>query len=291
MISGHLRKELHEKNRLSWNAVTPAHNSHKDDQAGFLRGGGTTLDAIDVELLGDVRGRSLVHLQCNCGQDTLSIASRGAIVTGVDISDEAIQFARQLSHDSGIPATFERSDIFDWFEQSAAARRTFDIVYTSYGVIGWLSDMRGWASGIASLLKPGGRLVFIEYHSFLWMFDRTWRMTQPYFGTGEPIVEAEGVHDYVGAADDALTPSGRIDGVRDFQNPHATYEFQWTVSDVLNALIGAGLRIDRFEEYPFTNGFKFAPDMQPLPGNRFTFPAHVPAFPLMYAVAATKAAQ
>ncbi|MBL8880781.1 MAG: class I SAM-dependent methyltransferase [Phycisphaerales bacterium] len=288
-MSEFLRKELHEKNRISWNAVTPVHNSHKRDQAGFLRAGGSTLDDIDLGLLGDVRGQRLVHLQCNCGQDSLSIAARGAIVTGVDISDEAIAFAVQLSKDSGIPAAFERSDIFDWFERTAASAQRFDIAYTSYGTIGWLSDIGGWARGIASILRPGGRLVFIEYHPFWWMFDTQWRMTQPYFGSGRPIIEAQGVHDYVGASGDALTPSGRVEGVAEFTNPHATYEFQWTISDVLSALLAAGMRLTHFGEYPFSNGFKFAPDMRPLPGGRFAHPANVPAFPLMYSVCAERA--
>ena len=91
-----IRRPLHEQNRLAWNEATRAHNSHKGDQAAFLRGGGSTLFPEEIELLGDLRDRPLVHLQCNAGQDTLSIASRlGARVTGVDISDEAIDFARQ----------------------------------------------------------------------------------------------------------------------------------------------------------------------------------------------------
>src|SRR4051812_10965825 len=104
-----LRKQMHEENRVAWNAATEAHNSHKVDQAGFFREGGSTLFPEEVELLGDIAGLSLVHLQCNAGQDTLSLARLGATVTGVDISDTAIDFARQLSADSGVPATFVRS--------------------------------------------------------------------------------------------------------------------------------------------------------------------------------------
>src|SRR5581483_7586423 len=103
-----MRKELHEENRLSWNAATVAHNSHKGDQAAFFRKGGSTLRPEELELLGDVRGQAIVHLQCNSGQDTLSMARLGAVMTGVDISDTAIDFARQLSQDSGIPAQWQR---------------------------------------------------------------------------------------------------------------------------------------------------------------------------------------
>ena len=94
-----MRKDLHEANRLSWNAATQAHNSHKIDQAGFLRRGGSTLFAEELALLGDVRGLRIAHLQCNAGQDSLSLAALGALVTGVDISDEAIAF---------VPPPFDR---------------------------------------------------------------------------------------------------------------------------------------------------------------------------------------
>src|SRR5216683_5023081 len=93
------RSVLHEENRLSWNEATIAHNSHKGDQAKFFREGGNKLFAEEKALLGDIKGLRLVHLQCNAGQDTLSLAQMGALVTGVDISDIAIDFARQLAQD------------------------------------------------------------------------------------------------------------------------------------------------------------------------------------------------
>src|SRR6185436_20831619 len=105
-----LRKHLHEENRQSWNAATDAHNSHKADQAAFFRGGGSTLYPDELELLGDLHGKSLVHLQCNAGQDTLSLARLGATVTGVDISDTAIAFAQQLSADNSITAKYISRD-------------------------------------------------------------------------------------------------------------------------------------------------------------------------------------
>ena len=101
-----LRKELHNENRLAWNEATKAHNSHKKDQTAFFKEGGQTLFPEEKQLLGDIAGLSVVHLQCNAGQDTLSLAQMGAIVTGIDISDTAIEFARNLAADSGIPATF-----------------------------------------------------------------------------------------------------------------------------------------------------------------------------------------
>src|SRR5258705_13338436 len=95
--------ELHQQNRRSWNHATRAHNAHKGDQAAFLRGGGSTLFPEELELLGDLHGKRLVHLQCNAGQDTLSLAARGAQGTRVDISVEASAFARKLPTDTGSP--------------------------------------------------------------------------------------------------------------------------------------------------------------------------------------------
>ena len=100
------RRKMHEQNRRSWNAITPVHNAHKRDQSAFFRDGGSTLFPDELELLGDLSGQQLVHLQCNCGQDTLSLAHHAASVTGVDISDAAIAFARELSTQTEIPATF-----------------------------------------------------------------------------------------------------------------------------------------------------------------------------------------
>ena len=154
--------EAHEQNRLSWNAATARHNLHKGDQAKFFRDGGNTLRSEETQLFGDITGKSLVHLQCNSGQDTLSIARHlGAEVTGVDISDEAIDFAQKLSAESGIPARFERADVFDWCERPDAPQ--FDLAFVSYGTVTWLNDLGRWGRGIANILKPGGRLVFIDY--------------------------------------------------------------------------------------------------------------------------------
>jgi SAM-dependent methyltransferase len=155
-------RELHEQNRRSWNAVIAAHNSHKRDQAAFLRGGGTTLFYEERELLGELSGRTLLHLCCNAGQDTLSLARLGAAVTGVDISDEAIAFAQKLSEESAISAQFERADVYDWLSRATRWRHGFDRVFMSYGVLGWLSDLRELFAGIAGVLAPGGRLVLVE---------------------------------------------------------------------------------------------------------------------------------
>jgi SAM-dependent methyltransferase len=284
-----LRKDLHEENRLSWNEATKAHNSHKRDQAQFFREGGSTLFPEEIELLGDIHGLSLVHLQCNAGQDTLSLAQRGAVVSGVDISDEAIAFARQLAEDSGIPATFVRMDVYDWLEEAARGGKRFHIAFCSYGALCWLSDLRLWAKGISSVLLPGGRLVCVDFHPFWMVFDwRDWTLKYPYFGEGRVFTSEGGVGDYVADSGDALTPSGYIEGVGDFKNSCRCHEFQWTLGEIVTALLDAGMTISALREYPYSNAAKLCQGMRETPGRRMIPPEGIPSLPLMFGIVAQK---
>lgn len=269
----------HEQNRKSWNAITPVHNSHKRDQAGFLRAGGSTLFPDELELLGDISGNQLVHLQCNCGQDSLSLAGLGAQVTGVDISDAAIEFARTLSEDSGIPATFVRDDLFSWFDDTDADR--FDVAYSTYGTVGWLTDLSRWARGVAKVLRPGGRLVLLEFHPLIWSLGPN---PDSYFAAGR-LDEPGGVNDYV---DEALAPSGYLSGEEGFSNPEPAHGYQWTVASMVQAVVDAGLHIRTMREYPYTNGCKVFEGMQRIDGNRYTVPEGDPAMPLMLGLVAQR---
>ncbi len=282
------RKELHEENRIAWNAATVAHNSHKADQAGFFRAGGTTLFPEEVALLGDITGHSLAHLQCNAGQDSFCLARLGATVTGVDISDEAIAFARELSIESGIPATFIRSDVYDWLAEAARRSERYDTVFSSYGVLPWLSDLRVWAQGITAILKPGGRFVLVEFHPFAMTFEWDWLHTFSYFTGGAPLTLESGIGDYVALAGAALAPSGYRQGIQDFVNPHRGHEFLWGLGEVTTALLDAGLVITTLREYPYMNGAKLFDRMREMPGKRMVPPEDVPSLPLMVGLTATK---
>jgi SAM-dependent methyltransferase len=280
-----LRKHLHEDNRLAWNAATDVHNSHKADQAKFLREGGSTLFPEEIELLGDITGKSLVHLQCNAGQDSLSLAKLGATVTGVDISDTAIEFAEELSAESGIPATFFRSDVYDWLETTP---ERFDIVFSSYGALVWLSDIQTWAKGVASILKPGGKLALMEFHPLLNMLDDDWALKYDYFNEGRASSFDSGIGDYVAMSGPVLAPSGYLEGVRDFANPHPGHEFNWTVSEIVTAVVEAGLRLIVLREYRFMNGARLLNNMREMPDGRMFQPEGRPNLPLMYGIAAEK---
>jgi SAM-dependent methyltransferase len=274
-----------EQNRRSWNVVVGVHNSHRRDQAAWLRDGGSTLFPEELALLGDVAGRTIAHLMCNAGQDSLSLARRGAIVTGVDLSDAAIDYARQLSAESGIGATFVRSDVYDWFAAANRSGARFDVVFGSYGMICWLPDLDRWAGAVATILQPGGRLVIIDFHPVANMFDAAWRHSRDYFAHGE-VLPAPGVGDYVGASGGGLTPSGYDRGVQEFDNPEPCFLFRWGLGEIVTAIAGAGLIITALHEYPFTNGERPFADMQATDGRRMIPPPHVPRTPLMYGIAA-----
>jgi len=276
-----------EENRLSWNAATDAHNSHRGQQAAFFRGGGGTLFPEERALLGDVADLTLAHLACNAGQDTLSLATLGAIVTGVDISDAAIAAARRLSADTAIPATFVRGDLYDWLDATAQGPERFDVVFCSYGAICWLSDLHRWARGVAAVLKPGGRFVVVDFHPVAAMFDAHWNHASPYPGGGRQLT-MDGVGDYVGASAEGLTPGGFVEGVRDFANPFPCHLYLWGLGELVTALIGASLAITALEEYPSLTGAGQGGELRDVPGRRLAPPERVPAIPLMYGIRAEK---
>ena len=279
---------LREQNRRSWNAVVGAHESHRGDLADFLRAGGTTLFPEERELLGDLAGETVAHLQCNSGGDTLSLAALGATVVGVDLSDEALGSARALAEEAGIPARFERADLYDWLGEAARRGRRFDAVYSSYGVVCWLPDLRAWGAGIAGVLKPSGRFVLVDFHPAVEMFDADWNLSGSYPSGGESWLLEEGVGDYVGESGGGLTPAGFSEGVQGFENPEPCHLFRWGLGEVVTALAGAGLRISALEEYPFANGERHFSGMRELPGRRMAPPEGVPRVPLMYGLRADK---
>src|SRR5207245_11749512 len=157
-------------NRDRWNAVTPHHvASQFYDVEGFKAGRArrrTGMDELEVALVGDVRGKTLLHLQCHFGIDTIGWAQRGAIVTGVDFAGEAVQAARRLAPEMGVPATFVESDVYDL---PANLQGRFDVVFTSHGVLGWLPDLERWAQVIARFLAPGGRFHLTEAPPSAWL--------------------------------------------------------------------------------------------------------------------------
>jgi SAM-dependent methyltransferase len=263
-----------EANRALWNAWTRLHvDSAFYDVEGF-KAGRETLGAIERAALGDVRDKTLLHLQCHLGLDTLSWARQGAKVTGVDFSDEAIGAARTLAGELALPARFVRSDLYDL---PGALDGRFDIVFTSHGVLSWLPDLDRWAGVIAHFLQPGGTFFILELHPFAAIFDDDrkepeLRLLYPYFHGPEPI-RCERVGSY--AVPDA---------------PMRSVEHVWlhTMGDILGSLIRAGLRIEAFSEYPYLTWALF-PWMERRPDGMWQVPAAVGSrsLPLMFSLTAS----
>lgn len=236
-------KDYQKANRALWNERALIHAKAEFYDVEGFKTGKSTLRPIELEELGDVSGKSLLHLQCHFGLDTLSWARRGAKVTGVDFSDQAIALARSLSKELGIEANFICSDVYDL---PKVLTSEFDIVFTSYGVLCWLSDLKEWAQVIAHFLKRDGIFYMVEEHPVGNVFDyeaRELRVAYSYFHSPEPLeCKVEGSY---------ADPNAKV-------SQKVSYEWQHSLSDVLNALISAGLRIEFLHEFPFCMFQKFS---------------------------------
>lgn len=222
-----------EINRQTWNTKTDIHiASEFYDMKAFMEGKNSLKD-IELALLGDVSGKDLLHLQCHFGQDTLSLARMGAHVTGLDISDKAIQRASELADDLHIPAKFVCCDLYDTRQY---INEKFDIVFSTYGTIIWLPDLDRWARVIAESLKLGGRFVFAEFHPVIWMFDDNFENVAYSYFNVEAIQE---------------TVSGTY-ADKDSNIRGKTVTWNHSLAEVMQALIDAGLRIVRFKEYDYS---------------------------------------
>jgi SAM-dependent methyltransferase len=151
----------HEKNRVAWNDMVDLHVNHPEYRTKEVIDGGSSLKRLELEAFGDVKGKTLLHLMCQFGLDTLSWAHEGAVVTGVDISDKSIQRAEELKVKSGLKGDFFRCDVLDFI---GVIEKKFDLVYQSYGTLPWLSDVFKWAEVVAHYLKPGGTFYIADGH-------------------------------------------------------------------------------------------------------------------------------
>lgn len=179
-------------NKASWNNRLESHlNSEFYDLEGFKKGN-CSLKSIELNLLGDLKNKKILHLQCHFGQDSISLARRGAEVTAVDLSDKAIDKARALAAEENLDINFICCNIYELKE---FLNESFDIIFTSYGTIGWLPDLNKWAAIIEHFLAPKGKFVFVEFHPVVWMFDDNFKtISYDYFNSGEIIEEESGTY-------------------------------------------------------------------------------------------------
>ena len=263
-----------EANRRYWDGLVPIHfDSEFYNVAGF-KAGKSTLKNVELQELGDVSRRSLLHLMCHFGLDALSWARKGATVTGVDFSGRAIDSARALASECGIDAAFIESDVYDL---PGRLDGQFDIVFTSYGVLFWLPDAARWAQIVAPFLRPGGVFFMVEFHPLSGIFEQDdgtvdLVVSRPYFTPDEPLrIEDDGPY-----ADREAKLEHRV-----------TYSCPHSLGEVVTALVDAGLRIDFLHEFPFTVE-KFFPSCAAQPDGTFRLAKHDGSVPLLYSIKATK---
>jgi ubiquinone/menaquinone biosynthesis C-methylase UbiE len=257
-----------DTNRNSWNSRVDAHLESKFyDLEGFLTGE-TSLKSIELELLGNISNKSLLHLQCHFGQDTLSLARMGARVTGVDLSDKAIYSAMELATKTQLQANFICCNVYDLPQH---LDQQFDIVFTSYGTITWLPDLNAWAALIQKYLKPGGKFIFVEFHPVVWMFDDNFKtIGYDYFNSG-PIIENE-----------TGTYADRSAAIK----PQSVC-WNHSMAEVVTALLDNGLSIKQFQEFDYSPYNCFLNTIEFEPG-KFRI-EHLPhKIPMVYAIEAIK---
>lgn len=233
--------------------------------------GENVLHDLERGEVGDVTGKSLLHLQCHFGMDTLSWARLGAEVTGMDFSDKAITLATSLTEEMQLPAKFICCDLYDL---PAHLQGQFDIVYTSYGVLIWLSDLTRWAQITASYVKPGGFFYIAEFHPFAQVFDGSGHgltLRDPYFHRGPFLYIVDGSY---------ADSEAKMEAVE-------TYEWNHPLSEVVNALVQAGLQIEFLHEFPYSI-FQQLPDLHETEEHLYVFPDVEPPIPLMYSIRARK---
>jgi 2-polyprenyl-3-methyl-5-hydroxy-6-metoxy-1,4-benzoquinol methylase len=228
-----------DTNKKSWDAKVDIHvASEFYNNEAFVKGE-TSLKEIELELLGDVRGLKILHLQCHFGQDSISLSRMGAEVTGVDFSPKAIETAKELAMKTGQNTQFICTNVYNLPEM---LNEKFDLVFTSYGTIGWLPDLSRWANVISHFLKPNGKFVFVEFHPAVWMFDDDFsKVAYNYFNT-EPIFESE---------------------TGSYADRHAGLQCEYVMwnhglAEVLGSLLDENLLLRKFQEYDFSpyNCFK-----------------------------------
>ncbi len=255
-------------NKQTWNNKTQVHiDSQFYDNDNFLKGK-STLNSIELELLGDVKGKTILHLQCHFGQDSLSLARLGAKVTGVDFSEKAIEKANEFNSKLNLDAEFLCCDIYDLPNY---LNKKFDIVFTSYGTIGWLPDLTKWANVVSKFLKPNGKFIMAEFHPVVWMFDNDFKEVFYNYFNVEPIIE-----------DESGTYADRYSKIE-----AKTIGWNHPTSEVLNSLIIAGLEINAFNEYDYSpyNCFNETEEFEP---NKFRIKHLENKIPMVFSILAIK---
>lgn len=255
-------------NKQTWNNKVDVHVVSDFYELENFMNGKNTLPQTDLVALGDVKGKSILHLQCHFGQDSLSLARLGAKVTGVDFSDKAIQKAKELNTQLGLDAEFICCDVYETLEHIT---QQYDIIYTSYGTIGWLPDLDKWSNVISKALKPSGKFVFFEFHPVIWMYDDNFEEVFYNYFKSEPIKE-EFTGTYANKNSEIV---------------NKTISWNHSLSEVFQALLKQNISIEHFEEFNYSNYNCFSHTEEFEPG-KFRIQKFENKIPMMYSIIGKK---
>ena len=247
-------RQKHESNRAAWSEAARRYADEQEESVAFLRAGGTNFVTPEYDFLRPLMPcNRAIHLQCAGGRDTLSLWNLGAReVVGIDINDDMLSIAQRKSDALGATARWIRSDIL---ETPQELNGTADLVYTGRGAICWLMDLDAWARVVFRLLKPGGHLYLFDGHPISWVWDME---------ADHLKLDAE-YGDYFDAAvhtDESGWPTTYIPSEYQPEKPARKYERQWTLAQIVNAVIGAGLVLEKLGEHPdrYWNAFPNIPE-------------------------------
>ena len=257
-------------NRNNWNERTPVHAASAFYDVESFKKGRITLNEIELREVGDVSGKTLLHLQCHFGIDTMSWSRLGAKATGVDFSNTAIDLARALNDEVGANTRFIRSDVY---ALPQVLDEEFDVVFTSIGVLSWLPDLDRWASVIHRFLRPGGTFYILDKHPVMGMFkqseageirpasnyfshERFFEGSRPTYTDGHPIASP-------------------------------TYEWQHSLGEIVTALTKSGLSIQHLHEF-HVSAYQVFPSMTRHNDGWWRFPEHNDYFPQLFSIKAVK---
>ena len=255
-------------NRELWNTRTPLHIESDFYDVAAFKAGKSSLCGIEPVEMGSVRGKSILHLQCHFGLDTLSLSRLGAAVTGVDFSDVAIASAQSLADELNSSARFLCCNVLDLPEHLDSQ---FDVVFTSFGVLGWLPDLDRWAQVISHFLKRGGFLYLLEFHRHFMQLNDQGEITYDYFFSDQPDEEIT-TTTYAGGATHA---------------PLKEYWWNHTMSDIVTAVLKSGLQITLFHEFPYS-AYKLSDTMIETPPGRWVYEHLKGKIPYMFSLKAHK---
>jgi len=257
-----------ETNRKTWNKKVAIHAASDFYDIDGFKSGANSLKQYELDALGDVTGKRLLHLQCHFGQDTLSWARLGAVCTGIDLSDAGIAVAKQLSKEIDVPADFVCCNVYD---VSKHIKSQFDIVFTSYGVIGWLPDLQPWAQMIADRLRSGGTFYMVEFHPIVWMFNYSKSPAEMRYG----YMQKDAIYEeYNGTyADEKASIVSK--------------EYGWNhgLGEVVSALTAAGLHIEFLREHD-ESPYNIFPDLIQIENGHYVSSNRL--YPLLFELKATK---